>query len=100
MHHPDILHGEIIAFTTLVQLLLEDADYEWYLHFLRNLRFHFDIDTLGLADEETIRFLAHHFVAHFTEEVAFFITDLSEERVVAAIKEAKQILVEEVFSDG
>jgi len=100
VHHPDILHGEIIAFTTLVQLLLEGSDYEWYLRFLRNLKFYFDIDALGLADEETIQLLAHHFVAHFTEEVAFFITDLSEERVVSAIKEAKQILVTEVFSDG
>lgn len=32
---PALLHGEIIAFTTLVQLLLEKTDYKWFVSFLK-----------------------------------------------------------------
>ncbi|MBS7578091.1 MULTISPECIES: iron-containing alcohol dehydrogenase [unclassified Enterococcus] len=92
--HHELLHGEIIALTTLVQLILEQDNYDWYLQFLKNIDFKVKIKNFGLTDTKIITQLSNHFILHFTDEVSFFIPNLSEPLLSSAINEAFKIIEE------
>ena len=90
--HHELLHGEIIALTTLVQLILEQDSYDWYLQFLKNIDFKVKIKNFGLADSKMVTQLSHNFILHFTDEVDFFIPNISESLLSSAIKQAVELI--------